>query len=117
MSTHKTVYNKLFPKQELSAEKVELASIQMIEAMIRDGKDILKRGEKFANERDSFLKEARRLNSDAKGLLNGITKEISEFEKQAKELGVNPSTLPAYKQANDITGVMDTIIKQTQDFK
>ena len=40
-------------KTELKAEKVELGSIKMIEAIIKDGKAIFKRGEKFAKEKET----------------------------------------------------------------
>lgn len=108
------IYNK-FPKVNL--EKVELSNLQFINAIVNDGKNINKRGIKFAQNREVLTKEARVLNADAKALLKGGLKIIKDFEKKAKELGVKSSNVKELKEANDVMGVMDTIIKQTEKYK
>jgi cell division GTPase FtsZ len=67
MSTHKTVYNKLFSKQELSAEKVELALAQ------------------------DLIKDAEIAQGKLKALINIVSKreyDFRELEKKANELGI-----------------------------
>ena len=67
MSTHKTVYNKLFSKQELSTEKVELALAQ------------------------DLIKDAEIAQGKLKALINIVSKreyDFRELEKKANELGI-----------------------------
>jgi len=101
----------------VKGEKVELSNLQFINAIVNDGKNINKRGIKFAQNREVLTKEARVLNADAKALLKGGLKIIKDFEKKAKELGVKSSNVKELKEANDVMGVMDTIIKQTEKYK
>ena len=101
-------------KTELKAEKVELTSIKMIEAIIKDGKNIFKQGKKFSEEKDALVKKAKKINAEAKALTNGLIKELKEFEKQAKELGVKTSSIPQIKEAINLTGALDTVIVQTK---
>ena len=101
-------------KTELKAEKIELASIKMIEAIIKDGKAIYKQGVKFSEEKDALVKKAKKINAEAKALTNGLIKELKEFEKQAKELGVKTSSIPQIQEAKDLTGGLDTVMVQTK---
>ena len=81
MSTHKTVYNKLFSKQELSAENVELSSIRELERLGQDVKQIT----------DFFEKElsnSEKAKMDLKQSIN-LVSAISDASKKAEDLGVD----------------------------
>ena len=95
-------------------QKVELSSIKMIEAIIKDGKNIFKEGKKFSKEKDALVKKAKKINAEAKALTNGLIKELKEFEKQAKELGIKTSSIPQIKEAKNLTGALDTVVVQTK---
>ena len=100
----------------VKGEKVELGSIQILNRIISDGNKIYNRGVKFVQSRETLTKEARRLNSDATSLLKGSQKLIQEFEKNAKDLGVNPNNITELKKAIDVLGVLNTIDKQTNGY-
>ena len=118
MNTQREVFNKLFKeeKTELATQKIELKSIQMLNRIISDGNKIYNRGTKFVQSRETLTKEARRLNSDATSLLKGGQKLIQEFEKNAKDLGINPNSIQELKKAIDVLGVLNTIDKQTNGY-
>ena len=86
----------------------------MIEAIIKDGKNIFKQGKKFSEEKDALVKKAKKINAEAKALTNGLIKELKEFEKQAKELGIKTSSIPQIKEAKNLTGALDTVVVQTK---
>jgi hypothetical protein len=89
MSTHKTVYNKLFSKQELSAEKVELAApnltqySQKAQSAYNDGKTSAR----------GIIGRAADEMFDARKTISNIIKDFgNQYEKikqQANDLGVN----------------------------
>ena len=70
---------------------------------------------KFAQNREAFTKEARVLNADADAMIKGGLKIINDFEKAAKELGVNPNSIKELKEAIDVLGVLD-LEKQTNPY-
>jgi len=118
MSLENRVFKTLFKesKTELSTERIELKNIQMLDRIVSDGNKIYNRGNKFVQDRESLTKEARRLNNDATSLLKGGQKIIQEFEKNAKDLGINPNSVNQLKKAIDVLGVLDTIDKQTNGY-
>lgn len=102
--------------EEQTTEKVELRNIQMLNRIISESNKIYNSGVKFVQSREALTKEARRLNSDAESLIKGGSKLIEEFEKNAKELGVNPNSSKEFQKAIDALGVMNTIEKQTRGY-
>jgi len=103
-------------KEKLSSEKLELSNTQMLNSIISESTKIYNRGVKFVQSREQLTKEARRLNSDAESLIKGGSKMIAEFKSKAKEFGVDPNNLPAFKKAVYAIGVMNTIEKQTKGY-
>lgn len=115
MNTHKTVYSKLF-KQELSAEKVELALDSQL-------KDIEQKAQKLFNDGRS---SARQKMSDAAGELDSIKNKLkalssdidsaySKGKKTADELGVDldsTSVGKSFKQATK--DVQDYIMRASE---
>jgi hypothetical protein len=118
MNTLKTVFGKLFKEEtQLASHEVELASLQMISSMHDNGIDIYKQGQNWAKEMEAFTKKSRELNRQAVALSNGLEKEINDFEKQAKELGINTNNLPELNKAISVLGPLDNVIKMTERFK
>jgi CHASE3 domain sensor protein len=119
MNTTKSVYNKLFKEEatELASQKVELASLDMVKRMADEGLTIYKKGVEYAKEMEAFTKKSRVLNADANALADAIEKELKEFEAQAKQLGLDVTKLPEFKNALNALGPLDNIIKMTAKFK
>lgn len=113
MNTTKSVYNRLFKedKVELASERVELASVQELEAAIKNASnksdsyikllsDVDAYEKEVATKKAAMLKKAedfRRELYTAKNLL-GDTWE--EFNKKAKELGIDAKGIPVFKNAD-----------------
>jgi len=97
MSTQKTVYNKLFPKQKLSAEKVELALVDDIRSEMAiankgaiDGIDMIEAAkrplEKSLRDNKELSKKLERTKKSAIELgATDILREIQKYENQVKE--------------------------------
>ena len=118
MNTRKTIYDKLFTeKVELAKHEVELGSLDMIMSMHDNGVDIYKQGQNWAKEMEAFTKKSRELNRMAIALSSGLEKEINDFEKKAKDLGINTNNLPELNKAINILGPLDNVIKMTEKFK
>tara|TARA_R100000900_G_scaffold84290_1_gene66393 strand:+ start:628 stop:960 length:333 start_codon:yes stop_codon:yes gene_type:complete len=85
MNTQKSVYNRLFSKvekTELESQKVELAIID----------DIVSSAKKVFDQRDKVVQAMRLVSKEAKeGLIfaNKSLKDIEEFERKAKDLGID----------------------------
>ena len=102
---------------ELASHEVELASLDMVKAMAQDGLALYKKGVSYAQEMEAFTKKSRVLNAEADALSNAIEKELKEFESQAKQLGLDVTKLPEFKNALNALGPLDNIIKMTAKFK
>lgn len=100
----------------LAKHNVELASLDMIKAMLNDSNSLYKRGVEWSKEMEAFTKKARVINSEAKSLLNGFQKELNEFKKQANDLGLKVDSISEFKKAVDSLGPLDNIIKMTQKY-
>ncbi len=97
MSTQKTVYNKLFSKQKLSAEKVELALVDDIRSEMAiankgaiDGIDMIEAAkrplEKSLRDNKELSKKLERTKKSAIELgATDILREIQKYENQVKE--------------------------------
>lgn len=119
MSNMNNILNKIAKaeKVELAKHEVQLATLQMIVSMHDDGIDIYKQGQNWAKEMEAFTKKTRELNRMATALSNGLEKEINNFEKQAKELGLNTNNIPELNKAIQVLGPLDNVIKMTEKFK
>jgi exonuclease VII small subunit len=103
-------------KTELGTHEIELASLDMIKAMLNDSNATYKKGLDWTKEMEAFTKKARVLNAEAKGLISGLTKELNDFKQQVTQLGLKAETLPEFKKANDSLGPLDNIVKMTQKY-
>ncbi len=127
MNTEKKVFNKLFKEEkvELSAEKVELGSIKIIKDAISNLKNIEKSATKVADNFENKIKEAYKswqsLTQERNAIYTWVNNEaparISDFEKAAKELGVNSSSVPEIKELKKIIQNGKELVKALDDYK
>jgi hypothetical protein len=114
------VYSKLpkteLAKVELEAQKFELSSISLLNDIAKEANKIYNRGVSFVNDRDALTKEAQVLNINATQIFKGAEKVLNDFVSKAKELGIDPRTIPEFKKANEVLGPVDTVISQTKGY-
>jgi vacuolar-type H+-ATPase subunit I/STV1 len=91
MSTHKTVYNKLFSKQELSAEKVELA---LVDAFEKKFKSLIDDSTSIGSQLIDALSKAENKYKQVKSEASALVKIGDDLEAKAKDLGIDlPNTV------------------------
>ena len=127
MSTKKRVFKKLAEetKVELSVQKVELGSIKIIKDAISNLKDIEKSATKVADKFENKISEAYKswqsLNQERNAIYTWVNNEaparISDFEKSAKELGVDSSSVPEIKELKKLIQVGKELVKALDDYK
>jgi len=110
----KEITDKVMTK--LASERVELQNLQMVESIVKEGKDLNKKAQKFESEINAFTKKARLYYGLAEGLESGGEKILNDFAKAAKDLGLNARDLPKYKEAIDVLGVMNSIKQRLEAF-
>ena len=97
MNTLQNVYNKLQDKTELAKHEVNLADLKLLENRLKD----IFVYEKKLDVINPKLLELNKQKQDAVNQLKLIYKNsietLAEFEKQAKLLGLDPATLPAFR--------------------
>ncbi len=97
MNTLQNVYNKLSDKTELAKHEVNLADLKLLENRLKD----IFVYEKKLDVINPKLLELNKQKQDAVNQLKLIYKNsietLAEFEKQAKLLGLDPATLPAFR--------------------
>ena len=114
MNTKKSVYNRLFSKEE----KTELESQKVELNLISDFKVLYKASQLHKKMSETNKKEAAFVNKNAKQVVNKqieIEKKAIELEKKAeslykefqnkaKDLGINPKNTDTFKLYNDLLG-------------
>ena len=107
-------------KQELSAEKVELAAIDDLKELISDAKRIIglqEDGVKWGNKAETEFKQVQKVISDAEGITRGAIRQaaklktdsdkiLNKVEVSARELGVDVNSIPEYKTASKLIADM-----------
>ena len=97
MNTLQTIYNKLQDKTELAKHEVNLADLKTLENRLKD----IFVYEKKLDVINPKLLDLNKQKQDAVNQLKLIYKNsidtLAEFEKQAKLLGLDPATLPAFR--------------------
>ena len=127
MNTKKRVFKKLAEaeKVDLSVQKVELGSIKIIKDAISNLKDIEKSATKVADKFENKISEAYKswqsLNQERNAIYTWVNNEaparISDFEKAAKELGVDSSSVPEIKELKKLIQVGKELVKALDDYK
>jgi len=116
MNTQKSVYNKLSKiqnesnkiehqeaevKQELSAEKVELAVVQDLVFAAKTTKATIEAGVDFLKKADPLVQAASNKLNDYNMWIDITLKEFAKVRQDAKDLGVSTSDIKEYKEAED----------------
>ena len=127
MNTQKEVFNKLFKEEkvELATQKIELGSIKIIKDAISNLKNVEKSATKVADKFEDKISEAYKswqsLNQERNAIYTWINNEaparISDFEKAAKELGVDSSSVPEIKELKKLMQTGKEIVKALDDYK
>ena len=104
-------------KQELSAEKVELAAIDDLRGYVKDAKDLLDRRNKLANESEAdvdkisslidrynkeYTTKGDNIENSISTLSSDVSRKINDVESMAKELGITVRDIPEFKQITDL---------------
>ena len=104
-------------KQELSAEKVELAAIDDLRGYVKDAKDLLDRRNKLANESEAdvdkisslidrynkeYTNKGDNIENAISTLSSDVSRRINDVESMAKELGITVRDIPEFKQITDL---------------
>jgi uncharacterized protein YfkK (UPF0435 family) len=97
MNTLQTIYDRLSDKTELAKHEVNLADLKTLENRLKD----IFVYEKKLDVINPKLLDLNKQKQDAVNQLKLIYKNsietLAEFEKQAKLLGLDPATLPAFR--------------------
>ena len=127
MKTQREVFNKLFKEEkvELSSQKIELGSIKVIKDAISNLKNLEKDATKVADKFEDKISEAykawQNLNKERNAVYTWINNEaparISDFEKAAKELGVDSSNVPEIKELKKLIQIGKEVVKALDDYK
>lgn len=127
MREQKRVFNRLFKeeKTELSAEKIELASIKEIKDAVSNLKNIEKDATKVADKFEDSIKEANKYYQDLVKERNAIYTNVkqhypailNDFEKAAKELGVDSNSIPEVKELKKLMQLGKELVKALDDYK
>jgi hypothetical protein len=125
MNTLKTVFGKLFKEEtQLASHEVELGLMDDLNKAIAEGsKNEASYYSDFKLELNKVIDTARKIEVKYNVLLSNINEPIFQMEKQAKELGLDIKSTPAYKKSQDtikaIEGrkeVIDSIINNIRKF-
>ena len=127
MRTQKEVFNKLFKEEkvELSAEKIELSSIKQIKDAISNLKNMetsaTKVADKFEDKINGVKKYWQSLVQERNSIYDWVYREaparISDFEKAAKELGVDSSSVSEIKELKKLIQTGKELVKALDDYK
>jgi len=121
------VYSKL-PKQELSAHKIELGIVDEISKQLTQSEQILKKIQSEKNDFFELDKIYKKAESDIAKLLKTYTsnkkisssfykemnKNFNSLYKSAKEIGLDVTNLPAYKDYLQLRKNIDNAIDDNQ---
>ena len=112
-------------KTELSNHKVDLSSIKVIKDAISNLKNIEKDATKVADKFEQSVKESNKFYQDLLQERNAIytwvnneaPARISDFEKAAKELGVDSNSVPEIKELQKLIQLGKELVKALDDYK
>ncbi len=110
------LWAELSAKAQEASQEVELSEEQKVELGLGDNLAKYSKGvSKYTNEGDGLIKRAERLMSELKetksalykwaevgnSIADDIARDSSQFEKAAKDLGVDPNSNSDFRSAND----------------
>jgi hypothetical protein len=103
MNTLQNVYDKLADKTELAKHEVELSILEDIKAFSK-GYDkyaaslleLKKKGDKLKAELNNTIGDIYEWGNQGSYMANNMVKLLNNFEKQAKDLGIDPKASDIY---------------------
>ena len=103
MNTLQTIYNKLEDKTELAKHQVELYLLEDIKAFSTGYAkytasllELKKKGDKLKTELNNTIGDIYEWGNLGSSMADNMVKLLSNFEKQAKDLGIDPKASDIY---------------------
>ena len=103
MNTLQTIYNKLQDKTELAKHEVELSILEDIKAFNKGYAkytasllELKKKGDKLKAELNNTIGDIYEWGNLGSYMANNMVKLLNNFEKQAKDLGIDPKASDIY---------------------
>lgn len=116
MQTEKLVFSSLFGKTDLASQKIELA----LADDLKQGVDFLQTATSAVNKSITNYEASYKLlqteTNGAKSVLNTQMKLINMVEGKAKDLGINPTTIPGYNDINKAWQLTSSAIDKSNEF-
>ena len=115
MKHEQSVFNKLhkFSAKE-EPMKVELALTDSFGGYVRAVNNIKSEGSKFESQITQVRKQILQLANDTDSISNDAARDLVQFEKACKELGINPNSNSEYKAAK---AAFDELVKLAKDYR
>lgn len=98
-------------KQELSAEKVELALIDELKSLVQQSSKDEARANLMISGIGTQVRATIRDIDTAISTINKIESAVTSFEQSSKELGINPNEIKEYKDAKLSIRLKDEYIR------
>jgi phage terminase small subunit len=121
MNKEQSVYNKLHKfstkEVELSAQepmKVELALTDSFAGYVRAVNNIKSEGSKFESQITQVRKQILELANLTSSVADDAARDLVQFEKACKELGIAPNSNSEYKAAS---AAFDELVKLAKDYR
>lgn len=115
MKTIKDRVLKYMPKEEkveLQAEQIELGNIGELKALLKAKDSEIKNFDTFKNEWEK-LQRARSVNSKmATDYMKEAAKALDEFNRKAKDLGLNSRDVKEYVELSEAFSEINTIVSE-----
>ena len=101
MSIEKRIFESLFKeeKTELATQKVELGAIDDLIFSAKTAKASIEDGVKFLKDADPLVQAASNRLNDYNTWIDGTLNEFKKINKLANDLGVKPSSIDGYSEA------------------
>ena len=112
----KNVFGKLFTKTELGSQKIELALADDLKAGTTFLQAATEAVKKSITNYETSYKAMQTESNGAKSVLNTQMKLINNIEAKAKELGINPNTIPNYNEINKAWQMTSDAIDRVAEF-
>jgi len=115
MNTENRVFNKLAQaeKVELSAQKVELSNLSILNNITIEANKLSIRGDDFKKNKRALEEEKNILNINSKQIISGSQKQIDIFKAKSKELGIDVTKISEYKNALKSIQKIKDVLKET----
>ena len=112
-------------KTQLSIQKVDLSSVKVIKDAISNLKNIEKDANKVADKFEQSVRQSNKFYQDLLQERNAIytwvyneaPARISDFEKAAKELGVDANSVSEIKELQKLIQLGKELVKALDDYK